>query len=98
MPTLRAVLPAGDALVLDQVALEGADPAVERTSGDGIVEAAVDDEPPWDELVGKMNQAMRLPGWTNAWTMPIRTRVDMLTTGVRTPVGVKVFGPDTEGK
>src|SRR5262249_14364246 len=35
---------------------------------------------------------MRLPGWTNAWTMPIRTRIDMLTTGVRTPVGVKIFG------
>ena len=48
----------------------------------------------WDELVAKMNASMRLPGWTNAWTMPIRTRIDMLTTGVRTPVGVKVFGTD----
>jgi Cu(I)/Ag(I) efflux system membrane protein CusA/SilA len=48
----------------------------------------------WEEVIAKMNAAMRLPGWTNAWTMPIRTRVDMLTTGVRTPVGVKVFGTD----
>ncbi|HSO39599.1 MAG TPA: efflux RND transporter permease subunit [Labilithrix sp.] len=48
----------------------------------------------WDELVAKMNAALQLPGWTNAWTMPIKTRVDMLTTGVRTPVGIKVFGPD----
>ncbi len=48
----------------------------------------------WDELVAKMNAALRLPGWTNAWTMPIKARVDMLTTGVRTPVGIKVFGPD----
>jgi Cu(I)/Ag(I) efflux system membrane protein CusA/SilA len=35
-----------------------------------------------------------MPGWTGAWTMPIKTRIDMLTTGVRTPVGVKVFGQD----
>jgi Cu(I)/Ag(I) efflux system membrane protein CusA/SilA len=48
----------------------------------------------WDELIGKMNQKLQLPGWTNAWTMPIKTRVDMLTTGVRTPVGIKVFGQD----
>jgi Cu(I)/Ag(I) efflux system membrane protein CusA/SilA len=48
----------------------------------------------WDELVAKLNASMRLPGWTNAWTMPIRARVDMLTTGVRTPVGIKVFGTD----
>jgi Cu(I)/Ag(I) efflux system membrane protein CusA/SilA len=48
----------------------------------------------WDELVAKMNEALRLPGWTNAWTMPIKTRVDMLTTGVRTPVGIKIFGQD----
>ncbi len=37
---------------------------------------------------------MQFPGWTNAWTMPIKTRVDMLTTGVRTPIGIKVFGTD----
>jgi len=47
-----------------------------------------------DELVAKLNAAARFPGWTNAWTMPIKARVDMLTTGVRTPVGIKVFGAD----
>ncbi len=52
-----------------------------------------EDEPEtWDELVTKMNAKLQLPGWTNAWTMPIKTRVDMLTTGVRTPVGIKIFG------
>jgi Cu(I)/Ag(I) efflux system membrane protein CusA/SilA len=47
-----------------------------------------------DELVDQMNQAVSLPGVSNAWTMPIKNRVDMLTTGIRTPVGVKVFGSD----
>jgi Cu(I)/Ag(I) efflux system membrane protein CusA/SilA len=45
-----------------------------------------------EELVDQMNQALRMPGVSNAWTMPIKNRIDMLTTGVRTPVGVKVFG------
>jgi copper/silver efflux system protein len=53
-----------------------------------------DERESWDGLVAKMNQKLALPGWTNAWTMPIKTRVDMLTTGVRTPVGIKVFGQD----
>jgi len=48
----------------------------------------------WEELTTEMNSKMQFPGWTNAWTMPIKTRVDMLTTGVRTPIGVKVFGTD----
>src|SRR6185312_9367325 len=48
----------------------------------------------WEELCAKLDGAMKLPGWTNAFTMPIRTRVDMLSTGIRTPVGVKVFGAD----
>jgi Cu(I)/Ag(I) efflux system membrane protein CusA/SilA len=47
-----------------------------------------------EELVDQMNQAVSLPGVSNAWTMPIKNRVDMLTTGIRTPVGVKVFGSD----
>jgi Cu(I)/Ag(I) efflux system membrane protein CusA/SilA len=51
----------------------------------------------WEELVAKMDRALELPGWTNAWTMPIRTRIDMLTTGVRTPVGIKIFGASLEG-
>jgi copper/silver efflux system protein len=46
----------------------------------------------WDELVAKLNNWLQFPGWTNAWTMPIKTRTDMLTTGVRTPVGLKIFG------
>ena len=48
----------------------------------------------WDELTTEMNQQMQLPGWTNAWTLPIKTRIDMLSTGVRTPIGIKVFGTD----
>jgi copper/silver efflux system protein len=50
----------------------------------------------WDELTAEMDQRMQLPGWTNAWTMPIKTRVDMLTTGIRTPIGIKVFGTDLQ--
>jgi Cu(I)/Ag(I) efflux system membrane protein CusA/SilA len=50
----------------------------------------------WEELTAEMNKKMQLPGWTNAWTMPIKTRVDMLTTGVRTPIGIKVFGRDLD--
>ena len=48
----------------------------------------------WDELVNEMNARLQLPGQTNAWTMPIKNRIDMLTTGIRTPVGIKVFGSD----
>jgi len=48
----------------------------------------------WDELVNEMNGKLTLPGQTNAWTMPIKNRIDMLTTGIRTPVGIKVFGAD----
>jgi Cu(I)/Ag(I) efflux system membrane protein CusA/SilA len=48
----------------------------------------------YESLVGEMDRALQFPGVTNAWTMPIKARVDMLTTGVRTPVGVKIFGPD----
>jgi len=46
----------------------------------------------WQELIAKFDDAMNMPGWTNAWTMPIKTRIDMLSTGIRTPIGVKVFG------
>ena len=48
----------------------------------------------YEELIDEMDRAVRAPGVTNAWTMPIKGRIDMLTTGVRTPVGVKVFGED----
>jgi Cu(I)/Ag(I) efflux system membrane protein CusA/SilA len=48
----------------------------------------------YDGLVAAMDSAVRLPGVTNAWTMPIKGRIDMLATGIRTPVGIKVFGPE----
>ncbi len=48
----------------------------------------------WDELVDEMNAALQIPGTVNAWTMPIKNRIDMLSTGIRTPIGVKIFGSD----
>ena len=48
----------------------------------------------WDELVAEMDEALALPGQVNAWTMPIKARIDMLSTGIRTPVGVKILGAD----
>jgi Cu(I)/Ag(I) efflux system membrane protein CusA/SilA len=48
----------------------------------------------WETLVDEMDRAVRIPGVSNAWTMPIKGRIDMLTTGVRTPIGIKVFGSD----
>ena len=48
----------------------------------------------WDELISEMDSALAIPGQVNAWTMPIKTRIDMLSTGIRTPVGIKVFGSD----
>ena len=50
-----------------------------------------------DDLVEAMNQLMQIPGTTNAFTMPIKNRTDMLSTGIRTPVGLKVYGPDVTG-
>ncbi|MDP2690034.1 MAG: CusA/CzcA family heavy metal efflux RND transporter, partial [Deltaproteobacteria bacterium] len=47
-----------------------------------------------DKLVEEMDEALKMPGVTNAWTMPIKARIDMLSTGIRTPVGIKVFGKD----
>jgi Cu(I)/Ag(I) efflux system membrane protein CusA/SilA len=46
----------------------------------------------WPELTEELNRTVQLPGWTNAWTMPIKTRIDMLSTGIRTPIGIKIFG------
>jgi Cu(I)/Ag(I) efflux system membrane protein CusA/SilA len=48
----------------------------------------------YDRLIAEMDSAVRVAGVTNAWTMPIKGRIDMLATGIRTPVGIKVFGPD----
>jgi Cu(I)/Ag(I) efflux system membrane protein CusA/SilA len=50
----------------------------------------------YDSLVAEMDQRVRLPGVTNAWTMPIKNRIEMLATGVRTPVGIKVYGPNLD--
>jgi copper/silver efflux system protein len=50
----------------------------------------------WEELIDELDQKVRIPGVTNAWTMPIKARIDMLSTGVRTPVGIKVFGQDLQ--
>jgi Cu(I)/Ag(I) efflux system membrane protein CusA/SilA len=47
-----------------------------------------------DKLIGEMDQALQFPGISNAWTMPIKARTDMLSTGIRTPIGIKVFGKD----
>src|SRR5271157_669197 len=49
-----------------------------------------------EELVAQMNRALKIPGVSNAWTMPIRGRIDMLTTGIRTPVGLKIAGADLQ--
>ena len=49
-----------------------------------------------DELIEKLNAAIQFPGLTNAWTMPIKTRIDMLSTGIKTPVGIKIMGNDLD--
>src|ERR1035437_5499305 len=48
----------------------------------------------WEGIIADLDKKMQFPGVSNAWTMPIKARIDMLTTGVRTPVGIKVFGAD----
>src|SRR6266404_1068046 len=50
-----------------------------------------------DTLIAEMDKALQFPGISNAWTMPIKARTDMLSTGIRTPIGVKVYGPDLAG-
>ena len=47
-----------------------------------------------DKLIAEMDSALQFPGVANAWTMPIKARIDMLSTGIRTPIGIKVFGTD----
>jgi Cu(I)/Ag(I) efflux system membrane protein CusA/SilA len=47
-----------------------------------------------DKLISELDQAVQMPGISNAWTMPIKARIDMLSTGIRTPIGIKVFGKD----
>ncbi len=48
------------------------------------------------ELISEMDAAIKFPGVANAWTMPIKTRIDMLSTGIKTPIGIKVGGPDLD--
>src|SRR5213594_3723896 len=48
----------------------------------------------WDRLLDEMDERLRIPGFPNIWWMPIQTRTEMITTGVRSPVGIKVLGPD----
>jgi Cu(I)/Ag(I) efflux system membrane protein CusA/SilA len=50
-----------------------------------------------EKLESELDRVVRLPGVANAWTMPIKARVDMLSTGIRTPVGIKIFGPSLGG-
>ena len=50
-----------------------------------------------ESLISEMGQALEMPGVSSAWTMPIKARIDMLSTGIRTPVGIKVYGPDLAG-
>lgn len=67
-------------------------PAVDIKDESGQVIAHRPRKP--DELVDAMNAAVQIPGLNNAWTMPIKTRIDMLATGIKTPVGIKIAGPD----
>jgi Cu(I)/Ag(I) efflux system membrane protein CusA/SilA len=63
----------------------------------GLLRRAWPDHKSVDEVIygpGGFNEALQIPGVTNAWTMPIKGRIDMLTTGVRTPIGIKVLGAD----
>ncbi len=67
-----------------------------------MIETTITLKPPeeWREgmtmqkLIAELDRTVRLPGVTNAWTMPIKTRIDMLSTGIKTPVGIKIAGPD----
>ena len=47
-----------------------------------------------DKIIQELDARVKIPGLTNAWVMPIRTRIDMLSTGIKTPIGIKIFGPD----
>ena len=67
-------------------------PAVDIKDDQGRVTAHRRRTP--DELVDALNAAIQIPGLNNAWTMPIKTRIDMLATGIKTPVGIKVAGPN----
>jgi Cu(I)/Ag(I) efflux system membrane protein CusA/SilA len=50
-----------------------------------------------DKLIAELDKALQFPGIANSWTMPIKARLDMLATGIRTPIGIKVYGKDLDG-
>ena len=50
-----------------------------------------------DKLIAEMDKALQFPGMANSWTMPIKARLDMLATGIRTPIGIKVYGKYLQG-
>ena len=60
----------------------------------GILSHIWYDKLTWDELITDIDSKMRFPGVSNAWTMPIKARIDMLSTGIRTPIGIKIYGAD----
>ena len=60
----------------------------------GVLRSAWPDHISHEELVTQLDAALKIPGTTNAWTMPIKARIDMLSTGVRTPIGIKVVGTE----
>ena len=62
----------------------------------GVLRHVTPDTISTEELVSQMNTALKIPGVSNSWTMPIRGRIDMLTTGIRTPVGLKIAGADLQ--
>jgi len=62
-------------------------PALRHITPDNISDA---------QLISEMNEALKIPGLSNSWTMPIRGRIEMLTTGIRTPVGLKIQGADVK--
>ena len=64
--------------------------------GKSVLRHVTPDRISTEELVSQMNAALKIPGVNNAWTMPIRGRIDMLTTGIRTPVGLKIAGTDLQ--
>jgi Cu(I)/Ag(I) efflux system membrane protein CusA/SilA len=49
-----------------------------------------------DKLINELDASIKFPGLTNSWTMPIKTRTDMLSTGIKTPIGIKISGPDLD--
>jgi copper/silver efflux system protein len=62
----------------------------------GVLRHVTPDHISQEELISQMNDALKVPGLANAWTMPVKGRTDMLNTGVRTPVGLKVSGADVQ--